>query len=604
MQPFWQALYDYGADVVLNGHEHDYERFAPQTPTGAADNARGIREFVIGTGGASETGYTFGTPLPNSEVRATDAIGVLKLTLSPTGYDWNFLAAPGTTLSDSGHGDCVGANARPTVDAGPDQTITLPGDATLAGSVNDDGLPTGANVTSTWTKVDGPGNVTFADPSQPATSATFSAAGTSRLRLTADDTALTGNDEIVVTVNPAVPSNVAPVANAGPDQTITLPGDATLAGTVNDDGLPAGATVTSTWTKVSGPGTVTFADPSKPATTAAFSAAGSYTLRLTADDTALTSSDEIVITVNPAAPTNQAPTVDAGPDQSLTLPDGATLAGTVNDDGLPTGATVTSTWTKVSGPGTVTFADATKPATTATFSAAGSYTLRLTANDTALTSNDEIVITVLLPDLIFGNGFESGNLAGWSSSTTDGGNLSVTSAAALAGTFGMQALINDNNRMFVQDDSPSAESRYRARFMFDPHGIKMAKNDQHVLFACLNASGVVVAQIELRYNGGYQIRGAQAPDGKSPVNTGWTTISNSRHSIEIDWQAASAAGANNGALALWIDGVQKAAVTGIDNDTRRVESMQLGAVSGIDSGTRGTYYFDAFESRRRTYIGP
>jgi hypothetical protein len=265
---------------------------------------------------------------------------------------------------------------------------------------------------------------------------------------------------------------------------------------------------------------------------------------------------------------------------------------------------VTSTWSKVSGPGTVTFADPAKPATTATFSAAGSYTLRLTASDTAKTSSDDIVVTVLRPDLIFGNGFESGDLTGWRSSTTDGGNLSVTSAAALAGSYGMQALINDNNRIFVQDDSPTAETRYRARFLFDPHGIKMAKNDQHVVFTGLDASGVTVAQIELRYaGGGYQLRAAQAPDGKSLVSTAWTTISNGRHSVEIDWQAASAVGANNGTLTLWIDGAQKAVLTGIDNDTRRVETAQLGAVSGIDSGTRGTYYFDAFESRRRTYIG-
>ena len=81
--PFWDDLYAAGADVVLNGHDHDYERFAPQTPTGAADPARGIREFVVGTGGESH--YSVQRTLqPNSEVRNADTFGVLQLTLHPT----------------------------------------------------------------------------------------------------------------------------------------------------------------------------------------------------------------------------------------------------------------------------------------------------------------------------------------------------------------------------------------------------------------------------------------------------------------------------------------------------------------------------------------
>jgi hypothetical protein len=93
--------------------------------------------------------------------------------------------------------------------------------------------------------------------------------------------------------------NRAPVPNAGPDQTITLPATASLSGTVTDDGLPnPPATVTTTWSKVSGPGTVTFGNASARATTATFSTAGSYTLRLTANDSALSGTDDIVITVN------------------------------------------------------------------------------------------------------------------------------------------------------------------------------------------------------------------------------------------------------------------------------------------------------------------
>ena len=195
---------------------------------------------------------------------------------------------------------------------GADQSITLPGGAALSGTVSDDGLPVGAPVSSTWSKVSGPGSVTFADPAKPATTATFGAAGSYTLRLTGDDTARTSSDDVVVTVDPAPLVNAAPTVDAGADQSITLPGGAALSGTVSDDGLPVGAPVSSTWSKVSGPGSVTFADPAKPATTATFGAAGSYTLRLTGDDTARTSSDDVVVTVDPAPLVNAAPTVDAG----------------------------------------------------------------------------------------------------------------------------------------------------------------------------------------------------------------------------------------------------------------------------------------------------
>ncbi len=104
VQPLWQALYDYKADVIINGHDHTYERFAPQSPTGASDS-NGIREFVAGMGGKSH--YGFGTILPNSEVQNADTYGVLKLTLHDTSYDWQFVPVAGKTFTDSGNANCV-----------------------------------------------------------------------------------------------------------------------------------------------------------------------------------------------------------------------------------------------------------------------------------------------------------------------------------------------------------------------------------------------------------------------------------------------------------------------------------------------------------------
>ena len=104
VKPLFQALYEANADVVVNGHDHDYERFAPQTPDGAADPARGIREFVAGTGGKNHR--PFGEPKPNSELRDATAFGVLKLTLKPKGYDWQFIPEAGKSFTDSGSGTC------------------------------------------------------------------------------------------------------------------------------------------------------------------------------------------------------------------------------------------------------------------------------------------------------------------------------------------------------------------------------------------------------------------------------------------------------------------------------------------------------------------
>ena len=105
MQGFWQLLYDAGVDIVLNGHEHLYERFAPQDPNGGADPEHGVRQFTVGTGGKKL--YSFGTIQPNSEVRNSDTHGVLKLTLYATSYDWEFVPIAGGAFTDSGSADCV-----------------------------------------------------------------------------------------------------------------------------------------------------------------------------------------------------------------------------------------------------------------------------------------------------------------------------------------------------------------------------------------------------------------------------------------------------------------------------------------------------------------
>ena len=102
MQPLWQALDDAGAEIVLSGHSHDYERFAPLDPSGdLAPDDDGIRQFVVGTGGAFFTGG-LDTLIPNSELAQNDTFGVLFLTLHDTSYEWRFMSEMGGTFTDTG----------------------------------------------------------------------------------------------------------------------------------------------------------------------------------------------------------------------------------------------------------------------------------------------------------------------------------------------------------------------------------------------------------------------------------------------------------------------------------------------------------------------
>ncbi len=104
VKPLWEALHEAGADVVLSAHEHNYERFAPQNPGGRADPERGIRQFVVGTGGRSH--YALKTPPANVEAFNGDTFGVLQLTLHPTRYDWVFIPIAGQSFTDAGSEAC------------------------------------------------------------------------------------------------------------------------------------------------------------------------------------------------------------------------------------------------------------------------------------------------------------------------------------------------------------------------------------------------------------------------------------------------------------------------------------------------------------------
>lgn len=131
VRPLVQALYDNGVELLLTGHAHSYERFAPQNPQGVADSSSGVRQIVAGTGGKSADSFGAAVPQPNSEVRDGNTFGVLKVTLHPKSYDWEFVPIAGQTFTDSGSNTCHGLVA----DTTPPTVPTMDGAAPKGSAV-------------------------------------------------------------------------------------------------------------------------------------------------------------------------------------------------------------------------------------------------------------------------------------------------------------------------------------------------------------------------------------------------------------------------------------------------------------------------------------
>ena len=222
----WKLLADNGVDLVLNGHQHNMEQYKPLDRNFTAGPTAHMVQLVAGSGGHGLTGVTNVPPGARIEWSKGKTAGLLDLTLNgagngntATGISWQWQDVNGNDLHD-GSVDCgsVGNHA-PVVNAGPDQSIKLPDQATMQGSVTDDGLPNPpATVTDNWSQMSGPGTATFADASSPTTTVSFDTAGTYVLRLTGDDSALQASDDVTVTVLPeGVTTLTVPVAVSADD---------------------------------------------------------------------------------------------------------------------------------------------------------------------------------------------------------------------------------------------------------------------------------------------------------------------------------------------------------------------------------------------------
>ncbi|MBX3035699.1 MAG: right-handed parallel beta-helix repeat-containing protein [Anaerolineales bacterium] len=211
------------------------------------------------------------------------------------------------------------------------------------------------------------------------------------------------------------------------------------------------------------------------------------------------------------------------------------------------------------------------------------------------------------PDALFADNFESNNLNAWNPTLTkiDFGDLSTSSGSAYQSNYGLQALIDDVVVLKAVDSSPADEAQYRARFYFHPNSLTMNNNTAHFIFDGYDTDAEdYLFRLELLYeNGSYKLRPRIMKDNYATTNGSKYTISNAWHSIEIEWKKATAVGANNGYLSLWIDGTLVGTIANVDNDLWTLDFVQLGATASIDSTTSGSMLFDNFISRRFTYIG-
>jgi hypothetical protein len=278
-------------------------------------------------------------------------------------------------------------NIAPTANAGPDQVITLPTNTTtLSGSGND---PDGTITAYNWTKISGPAAGTIVNATSAATAITGLVQGIYKFELkVTDNSGAVGKDTVQVTVNPA--PNIAPTANAGADQIITLPTNTT---TLNGSGNDPDGTITAyNWTKSSGPvaGTIVNATSAATAITGLVQGIYKFELKVT-DNSGAVGRDTIQVTVNPDP--NIAPTANAGPDQIITLPTNTTtLNGSGND---PDGTITAYSWTKISGPAAGTIVSATSAATAISGLVQGIYKFELKVTDNSgAVGKDTVQVTV------------------------------------------------------------------------------------------------------------------------------------------------------------------------------------------------------------------
>ncbi len=331
---FWQLLYDNNADLILSAHDHTYERFAPQTPSGTLDTSRGIREFIVGSGGANHTSFV--TIAANSEVRNASTFGVLEITLHPTSYDWQFVPEAGQTFTDSGTTACHGATSDttpPTAPANLTAMASSPTQVNLTWSASSD------DVGVTGYKVYRNGVFLASSATTSYSDTTAQAATTYSYTVYAYDAAgnVSAASNTATATTPSQGDTQPPSTPGGLTATAASPSQVNLAwSAATDDVGVAGYTIYRSGAAVattSGPNATTYTDVSvAPSTTYtytvdAFDAAGNHSPQSAGATVTTPPSNIQTITLNPTADTyidSANPTVNHGTSAQLRV-DGSPL---------------------------------------------------------------------------------------------------------------------------------------------------------------------------------------------------------------------------------------------------------------------------------------
>jgi len=193
---------------------------------------------------------------------------------------------------------------------------------------------------------------------------------------------------------------------------------------------------------------------------------------------------------------------------------------------------------------------------------------------------------------------EIGDLTEYTSTVTDGGDLSVAAAAALAGTvYGLNVLIDDTTAIYgIKSGLNDTSGKLRARFYIDPNTLTMATDDQFIVWRAQNTSTASLAKVDLYRSAApaYRIQVTIFNDAGAGTASSFYTITDEPHYIEIYLQRAATSISSDGSLQLWIDGVSKQTISGIDNYDRfpNFDIIHLGAIANLDAGTSGTLYLD------------
>ena len=202
----------------------------------------------------------------------------------------------------------------------------------------------------------------------------------------------------------------------------------------------------------------------------------------------------------------------------------------------------------------------------------------------------------------FADGFESGNLGAWSVARVDGGDLAVRSIAALEGSQGLRALIDDTAPMFVADGTPESATSYAVSFLIDPHSLSLGPGDAFMVLSAAESGGPRWLWLELRRgmgpNPGYvRVAVLVRTDSGGVRHAGsFPILANQTSAINVEWVAATAAGTNNGSVLAWHDGILRSALDDCDNDQATIDTVLFGPAGGVDASTHGVFFLDGFES--------